>query len=379
MCTPQALSGNELGAPAGIRSKQCPLELAVRVLIAIAQIPFLRRSTETLAEDLSTALRERGDRAEIVRIPFSWHTPEQLLDHLVATRLMDWTGSEGSLGDLLIALELPAYLLPHPQKILWLAHDGELNPAGRELTADDNGAGEVTMAAARQAVETMERQQLSEITCRFAVSAGVAASLKKRCAVDATPLYPPPRNPQSFSWTRPESYLLVPPGLPSPRVELILQALAEISSPLRVKHCGLLTEQAAESLTAVAQRLGVTDRVDWLGELPAARLARLYAGCFAVLYPSRNESFGSVTLEAGLSSKAIVTCSDSGAPAELVEHRHNGAVVPPAAGAIAAALDSLWKHPERTAVWGRAGRQAAESPAYGWPQLLDQLLAGSDR
>ena len=48
-----------------------------------------------------------------------------------------------------------------------------------------------------------------------------------------------------------------------------------------------------------------------------------------------DEDYGYVSLEAMLSSKAVVTCSDSGGPLEFVEDRLNGLVCEPGPAAVA--------------------------------------------
>jgi len=336
---------------------------ALRILIATAHIPFQRRRTETLAEDLSAALRLRGDETEVVRVPFSWTSAETFLDHSIAARLMDWTGTEAMQGDLLIALEFPTYLIPHPRKILWLTHDV---PDPQEA-----GALDLEVAQVRRALETVP---LSGAVRRFAISATAAADFKARTGFDATVLYPPAPDALNCVWKRPEDYVLVPPGVGPRRVEMILEALTEAESPLRVKHCGSYSESVDFALRDCALRLKVADRVDWLGELADDALSELYAESHAVLYPARHDTFPNVALAAGQASKALVVCSDSGAPAELIGDGDTGLVLPAQPSRIARALDDLWTQPDRTAVLGERASAAIRSPDYEWNHVLDLLL-----
>ena len=63
-----------------------------------------------------------GHEAEILAIPFKWYPPEKILDHMLACRLLDVSEVAGTRVDRLIGLRFPAYLIPHPNKVLWILH-----------------------------------------------------------------------------------------------------------------------------------------------------------------------------------------------------------------------------------------------------------------
>src|SRR5919108_6065289 len=94
----------------------------MKILITTVQVPFIRGGAEILAEGLRDALRSEGHEAEIVAIPFKWYPPERILDQMLACRLLDLTGSAGTPVDRLMGLKFPAYLLSHPNKVLWILH-----------------------------------------------------------------------------------------------------------------------------------------------------------------------------------------------------------------------------------------------------------------
>ena len=77
---------------------------------------------EVHARSLLNALRAAGHQAEIVAVPFKWYPPEQILDNMLACRLMDLTEANGRKIDRIIGLKFPAYLIPHPNKVLWILH-----------------------------------------------------------------------------------------------------------------------------------------------------------------------------------------------------------------------------------------------------------------
>jgi len=94
----------------------------MRVLIATAQVPFMRGGAEMLAEGLRSALIAHGHEADLVAIPFRWYPPESIVPQMLACRLMDLIESDGVKTDVLIGLKFPSYFIPHPRKVLWLLH-----------------------------------------------------------------------------------------------------------------------------------------------------------------------------------------------------------------------------------------------------------------
>lgn len=89
-------------------------------------------------------------------------------------------------------------------------------------------------------------------------------------------------------------------------------------------------------LKAMATRLGVVDRVRFLG-WRTDRGALLRAADICVL-PSRWEPFGTVMLEAWAAGTALVAAASQG-PAAFIKHGHNGLLVP--IDAVAALSDAL--------------------------------------
>ena len=65
-----------------------------------------------------------------------------------------------------------------------------------------------------------------------------------------------------------------------------------------------------------------------------------YAHSLAVYFAPFDEDYGYITLEAWLSSKPVITATDSGGPAELITHEQDGWIVEPNAQAVAQVLHS---------------------------------------
>ena len=73
-----------------------------------------------------------------------------------------------------------------------------------------------------------------------------------------------------------------------------------------------------------------------LGAVDAATLVSRLASCRAVVFPAFEEDYGLVTVEAFASGKAVITCRDSGGPAELVRDGETGLVCDPTPASLAA-------------------------------------------
>jgi len=99
--------------------------------------------------------------------------------------------------------------------------------------------------------------------------------------------------------------------------------------------------------------------------------------------PSLSEGLSSSILAAMASSLPVVATEVGGIP-ELVQHGHNGLLVPPGnATALAAAIQELIDNPEKAAVMGRSGRAlllerfTLERKIHETEQLCLSLLEGS--
>src|SRR5260370_30156486 len=188
----------------------------MRILIATTNVPFIRGGAEAHAEGLREALVAEGHDTEIIAIPFKWYPPEKILDHMLACRLLDLTEVAGTPVDLLIGLKFPAYLIPHPDKVLWILHQFRTayelwdHPLG-DLIYSPNGD------AVRDCIREADRHLIHQARKVFANSANVARRLKDFCDIDSTPLYHPPPYAAKFHSERAEDYFFFPSRLFRPK------------------------------------------------------------------------------------------------------------------------------------------------------------------
>jgi glycosyltransferase involved in cell wall biosynthesis len=94
----------------------------MRVVIANVRTPFVYGGAEMLADELLKGLQAEGHQADLVSILFNPAEPEGIPDQMLAARLANLRAVNAVPVDRVIALKFPAYLIPHPNKVLWLVH-----------------------------------------------------------------------------------------------------------------------------------------------------------------------------------------------------------------------------------------------------------------
>jgi glycosyltransferase involved in cell wall biosynthesis len=348
----------------------------MRIVIATAQVPFIRGGAEMLAEGLLRALRSQGHAAEIVAIPFKWYPPERILEQVLACRLLDLSESGGAPIDRVIGLKFPAYLIPHPHKVLWLLHQFRTaydlwdHPFG-DLDRYPNGP------QVREAIQRIDQNLIPEAKAVFTISRNVSSRLWHYCGIDSVPLYHPPASAELFYGGPVEDYFFYPSRLASlKRQALVLQALAATRRPVRVRFAGLADEaHYGETLEMLTRQLNVEHRVEWLGQVTEEEKRALYAHALGVIFPPVDEDYGYVTLEAMLAAKPLITCTDSGAPLEFVQHDVTGLIANPSPQDIAMAMDRLWD--DRSWAWamGEAGKKRYDNLNISWVAVAERLVA----
>jgi glycosyltransferase involved in cell wall biosynthesis len=347
------------------------------VLVATVKVPFISGGAEALASNLLQALREEGHHADIIEIPYKHYPPERILDHMMACRLLDVTEAFGNSIDRVIALKFPAYLIPHPNKVLWVLHqhrqayDLWAHPDAGDLRNAPNGH------LIRDAIRRADRQLIPEAKAIFTLSRNVSNRLREGCGIESTPLYNPPPNAASFFCAEPGDYLFYPSRINRlKRQALILKALAHTRQPVQVVFAGAADSPHSQNECDELVRQGsLGRRVTFLGNVPEAEKIRLYSKSLGVLFTPVDEDYGYITLEAMLSQKPVITCADSGGPLEFVRPAETGLVVEPDAQELAKAMDEIWSHRAQACQMGAAGRKRYEQLAISWKNVVQCLLA----
>ena len=91
-----------------------------------------------------------------------------------------------------------------------------------------------------------------------------------------------------------------------------------------------------------------------------------------MIFPPADEDYGYIALEAFLSRKPVVTCTDSGGPLEFVVEGENGRVVAPGADALAEATGALLADAQKSRKFGESGFERVRG--IRWENAVTALL-----
>lgn len=155
----------------------------------------------------------------------------------------------------------------------------------------------------------------------------------------------------------------------------VLRALVDLPDLLLVLTGGAGPEEAA--VRALAERLGVADRVRRPGRVADGVLDALYRGALACTFPSRYEAVGLPVLEAMARGCPVVAADATGLPAVVGDA---GVLVPPGAPAAwAAAVAALAADDARRDHLRAAGHRRVEgwAPAASAARLVDAWQRGA--
>jgi glycosyltransferase involved in cell wall biosynthesis len=290
-----------------------------------------------IARSLVQALREAGHSADIIVTPQNRFGRQA--SAYAATWLTDVGSSDGRPIDQVISLRYPSYAVRHPNHVCWLNHTmREYYDMWPRFSAGLGVAGRAKESLRRTLVHAADRYLLTRnVRKLFVQSRTIQQRLRIWPELQSSVLYPPaPQRLYRFEgWG---DYIFMVSRLTAlKRADLLLEALARPEAAgIRAVVAGEGEER--ERLGALVARLGLAERVTLAGRLSDDQLLEHLARCRAVCFPPLEEDYGFVTAEAFASRKAVVTCRDSGGPAELVEDGVSGFVCQPAPAALAAAL-----------------------------------------
>ena len=226
-------------------------------------------------------------------------------------------------------------------------------------------------AQIRDAIRSADEQFLPEAVGIYTISNVVSKRLRRYNGIESEPLYhPPPLGDELFT-AESEDYLFYPSRLSEmKRQSLVIQAMARTREPVRVHFAGTPDYPPYGSeLKQLAEPLGVSDRIEWLGQIDDGEKFNQYARSIGVIFSPVDEDYGYVTLESMLSSKPVITCKDSGEPKEFVVNGETGYVVEPSPDAVAAAMDKLWSDRDQARRMGNAARDRYQDLRISWIPL----------
>jgi glycosyltransferase involved in cell wall biosynthesis len=142
------------------------------------------------------------------------------------------------------------------------------------------------------------------------------------------------------------------------RVDVLLRAAAILRARIPGLEVRIVGHgPCAAPLRELARELKLEATVTWLGDVPRATLASEYHRAAVFCLPSVQEGFGIVLLEAMAASKPIVASRAAAIP-EVAPHA--ALVEPDNPEALAAAIEALYRSPERCAAMAAEGARWVE-------------------
>src|SRR5918995_584241 len=299
-----------------------------RIAVVTSSPPMTEGGHLVIARALVNALREAGHEAEVVITPQN-RFGRQASAYL-ATWLTDVGSSDGGPIDQIISLRYPSYAVRHHNHVCWLNHTmREYYDLWDRFSATLSPEGRIKESIRRRFIHLADRYLLTRNVRRlFVQSRTIQERLRMWPSLQSRVLYPPAPL-REYSCDDYGDYIFMVSRLtPLKRADLLVRALAlPAAAGIRAVIAGEGEDQARLAQMIESSRLG--DRVTLTGRLTEGEVLTHLSRCRAVCFPPFSEDYGFVTVEAFASRKPVITCRDSGGPAELVEDGINGLVCDP--------------------------------------------------
>lgn len=343
----------------------------MKIIIASTIVPFIEGGGTFIVDWLAEALKKHGHNVEVIKIPFH-SNPTEMLQQMLAMRLIDLSGY----GDLLIAIRTPSYIISHPNKVVWFLHhhrgaydlwgtpyqDIPSTPEGLEI---------------RESIMQADNIHLREAKRLFCISNRVSMRLKEFNHLDSEVLYPALLSPERFYCNDYGDYIFYPSRISlTKRQVLAVESMKYTKSAAKLVIAGSPdSKEQLDYLESIVSKNNLMNKVKLIGKwVSEEEKIKLYADSLCCLFIPFDEDYGYVTLEAFSSTKAIITCIDSGGTNEFVENGINGFVVPPEPRAIAEAIDKLYYDKGIARRMGKAALERIKSMDISWNNIVEKLV-----
>ncbi len=328
-------------------------------VVSPVPVPRLYGGMDRLLEGLTSALRERAP-TDLVTIPVDERSYEGIL-----RGYYDFYRLDLSAYDVAISYKGPGYMIRHPGHVVYLSHR-------MRVFYDRYEPRDAAHEQMRRLIHWMDAWALDAARVPFIFTVGetVCRRLRRWGGIESTPLHHPTTLRPAPS--RPGTYFLAPGRLHLwKRFDLIINAFRLCGADCPLKIVGEGPEEEALRTLAAGD-----DRIEFHGHVEENRLAELYAHALATIFPPIQEDMGLITHESFQAGKPVVTTTDSGEPALIVEPGRTGFVTEPTPAALAERLDWIWGHRDQVETMAEACR--ARAATITWEGVVDRLLEAGD-
>ncbi|MEO8681993.1 MAG: glycosyltransferase family 4 protein [Vicinamibacterales bacterium] len=341
------------------------------IAVVTSSPPFAEGGHLVMARELVRALQEEGHQASLIVTPqnrFGRQASAYLAAYLTDVELVH----EDMRVDQVISLRFPGYAVQHPRHVLWLNHRmREYYDLWGQFSSHLSWKGKIKERTRRAIIHAVDGYLLNNLQRRFVISGTVQTRLHRFGKIQSEVLYPPPPR-RDYRCERYGEYLFGVSRLsPLKRFDLVLKALAEpAAASIKCVIAGEGAEMAA--LVRLRGQLDLEGRVQFVGRVTDTQMIDHLARCRAVVFPPFNEDYGFVTVEAFACGKPVLTCRDSGGPAELVHDGENGFVTESTPEALAMAMRRVMDDRNLAIRLGETG--AVDVAKLTWSGAIQKLV-----
>ncbi|ATW27730.1 glycosyltransferase family 4 protein [Candidatus Formimonas warabiya] len=332
-------------------------------LVGPKSVPYVFGGMDRFYNGLIQSLIEEGHNADLILIPVDENSFEGILKGY-----HDFYYLNLDQYDLVISCKAPSFMIQHKCHLNYLNHR-------MRVFYDLYSYRDYQHELNKKLIQKLDNWALSpeRIKKQFAIGETVANRLKKWGGLSSQVVYHP-TNLNSFKTGKYEYFLAVSRLHHLKRVDLIIEAFKLFPSDYAIE-LHVVGEGPEEQQL---KKLAATDsRIKFIGRVSDDRLVNEYADALAVLFTPVNEDLGMVTIEAFMSKKAVVTCTDSGEPAVIIKHLENGMIAQPNPDSIFFTMQYLLDHRDQASLMGEAGYQIAQK--ITWRNVVRTLLDGVEK
>ncbi len=312
-----------------------------RVLVLGAQVPFVRGGAELLNESLLKEINKlSGVQAELVQLPFKWYPEQQIINDLMAWRLLDVSQADGNSIDLVIGTKFPSYAVQHDKKVLWLVHQHR-TLYDLENSKFDDFCHIAESKPIRDKIRQLDKKFIIECDKKYTIADNVTQRLNTFNGIEAQTLYPPAPFADKIVCGDYGDYILFIGRLEElKRPALLIEAMRYANKNAKAYFIG--TGSQTDYLTKLINKNRLANKCKMLGYLSEQQLVEYLAHCRAVFYAPYDEDYGYATIEAFLAKKPVITCTDSGEVASIVKQTQSGFITESQAENITVAINKVY-------------------------------------
>lgn len=343
-----------------------------RIFVVTSDVPFVRGGHRIIAETLVRMLEEYGYSASLLL------TPQNRFGRQFSAYLANWLTDVGMTGDgdkidQVISFRYPSYAVRHPQHICWINHRmREYYDLWPKFSSSLSWKNRIKEGMRCFLIHRLDNYLLKHnVNTIYAQSETIRQRLLTWGKIQSEVLYPPPPE-RLYRIGDYENFIFGVSRLhPLKRFDLLIEAFSLIKN--KSLRCYIAGEGAQkEELLSLIKQKGLENRVKLLGSITEEELVDYYARCRGVFFAPFSEDYGFITLEAFRSHKPVITCNDSGGPAELVQNGISGFILEPQPQHIATKLDQL---AEDKSLAEKLGQQAYQfSLSFTWEKAIKKLV-----